>query len=1209
MTKKEMKDIIELLKEQARQQASISNSLDGYIEGLKQAKALNETIARNKKIEADIEAKALKARTEAAAAVKKGNHALAKSLTDEAKKQDDILQILKSQTKELDDQSKALEANLKTVNKGNLLMARLGSTALKAFAAIPSRIKKEYAELKGTGVFDMDKSIKRTALSMGLLTTQTNSFSADIRNAAKETLSIGAGIEELAQMQSDYSNEIGRTVMLGVSGAKAMADMAKATGLGAEGAAKMAADMEQQGLSAERTKDFIEATMTDSSKMGLNASKVVKTIQQNIKMLNKYNFKGGLAGLKKMAETVTKLGIDMTAIAPMADKLFDIEGAVDMSAQLQVLGGTWAKMADPFHLMFMARNDMAGLTEEIGQAAAASVTFNKKAGDFEISSLEMHRLRKIAEQTGIAYEDLAQAGKNARKQTEVKSQIRFNIDKETQEFLANTAKFTENGQAYIDINGSPKLLKDLTQSDDTLLKAQISEKKTLNERAKAARTFDEALSNTFNLFKTTLLPLIDTVNSLIPKLDNFVKRIKDGKWIETAGAVIKSVGGLVASLAGWVIDNPIKSAFIFGATQIAGFLMAKAGWILNGLALAQGFNIGVGKGGFLKNILTKFGGGGKGDVEATPYGRGGKVGFGASEGEEGLAKGGKSMFSKVGGSAMGGLATGAINAIGADSVSEGVGNVAGGVIGGILGSFLDPFIGPLGTMIGAQLGSMAGGWIGNKVHGGDTSNNDDGIHDGVIHSNRNGFSKGRGVIQNNRVTPIDDKDDLLAMKKGGTIDKTIGENDSQNKNITQQIIDHLNRVKFNDSIFNGVNFKDAFEAAPVKQIDSKPTEDNYGLLTRAKFTDAIFTGVNFKDAITNTPEKSVEPRKEDDTYTLLSKTKFSDAIFTGSNFKDILNSLSNQPIEPIKLENPEPDKKKLLEDKFDFNNSTFNSSIFKDLSPVEQAKPVDKTKLINDQLNSFGDKIKFTEAIFTNTVFNGMFDRQPTIKPDTTDSDTSKKIDLLNNTLKANTDWIGKELTDIFEQYSMKSAGFKDDFMSMKKKSNELSDGLTDKLNTNKTNFSDATLINTNFKDLLNENPGNSDGNKDSLISKKKRENNSGGLLDELINAPTYTNAEFSNAMFKDIIQNGAPQVIDNKASLMKPTPTIVEVPTVQTKIPESIKHEFGDITINGNITVSTPGGGTVSVDLLQDPQFIRSITRMIHAETDKNINGGKIKG
>jgi len=88
--------------------------------------------------------------------------------------------------------------------------------------------------------------------------------------------------------------------MLGQKGLEGMAAMSKATGLGAEGTAKMAADMEQQGISAERTADFVEQTMNDSSKLGINASKVIKNIQANMKMLNKYNFKGGVKGLAKM---------------------------------------------------------------------------------------------------------------------------------------------------------------------------------------------------------------------------------------------------------------------------------------------------------------------------------------------------------------------------------------------------------------------------------------------------------------------------------------------------------------------------------------------------------------------------------------------------------------------------------------------------------------------------------------------------------------------------------------------------------------------------------------------------------------------------------------------------------------------------------------------------------------------------------------------
>jgi uncharacterized protein YidB (DUF937 family) len=302
---------------------------------------------------------------------------------------------------------------------------------------------------------------------MGLLSKETNSFYEGIKSASWETNKIGVNIEQLAKMQSDYADGIGRNVILTQDGLKAMSQLAVATGLGAEGAARMGVDMENQGISAERTAKYVEETLNDSHKMGLNASKVIKNISNNMKMLNKFNFKGGVKGLAKMAETTTKLGVDMSFATGMAEKLFDIEGAVDMSAQLQVMGGEWSKLADPFKLMYMARNDMEGLTAALGKAAESSVDFNEKNGEFEISALEMHRLRKIAEQTGVSYEELANAGKNAAKFTKIKSQMSFNFDKDTQEFLTSTAQFNEKGEAYINVDGAPKLIKTLSSADTT----------------------------------------------------------------------------------------------------------------------------------------------------------------------------------------------------------------------------------------------------------------------------------------------------------------------------------------------------------------------------------------------------------------------------------------------------------------------------------------------------------------------------------------------------------------------------------------------------------------------------------------------------------------------------------------------------------------------------------------------------------------------
>lgn len=768
MTNKELREAVELLKQQAEQQAAISNSYDGYLKGLKDAKLLSETIAANKKIEREIQAKML-------AEFRRGNR-------QGARDEYDKLEVLRSQNKELERQGAILGENLKQANKGNLLMAKAGASTIKTLSQVPKLVEKGYGKLKGLGLFEMDKAMKKSALSMNILSKQSDSFRDDIKMAAKDTVSMGVGIEELSAMQSDYSQELGRAVMLSKDGLKAMSSIAAATGLGAEGTSKMAADMEQQGISAERTRDFIEQTVNDAHKMGINAYKVIKNVQQNIKLLNKYNFKDGIRGLAKMAETTAKLGVDMNAFTNIADKLFDIDGAVEMSAQLQVMGGAWAKLSDPFKLMSLARNDMNGLTEEIGKAAEASVFFNKKAGDFEISAMEMHKLRKIAEQTGIAYEDLATAGKNARKQTEIRKQLNFSVDKDTQNFLTTTAKFTEGGDAYIEIKGNKQLLKTLSESDKQLLSAQVKEKQTLEERAKDSRSFDDALGNTLNLFKITLLPLIETINeNLIPRIDGFVKRIKDGKWIESIEKFGTQIGSLVSFFAGWILDNPIKSAFIYGAAKLSGFLMDKALWISHGMDLATGFKIGTagGIGQIGGNLLGQTAGGGAGMMKNFSGAAGStmtKLG--------GVAAGLLTAYSEYSDNQNKGMSTSEnLGRSGIKGVGAGLGAWGGAAAGATLGSLV-PVV---GTAIGAIIGGALGAWGGSEL--GDVASSSlygDKVHDGISISPKTldkiseESGTKRSIVAGGMIRPIDDADSFLTKKDTGPVERSFKKNSEIN---------------------------------------------------------------------------------------------------------------------------------------------------------------------------------------------------------------------------------------------------------------------------------------------------------------------------------------------------------------------------------------------------------------------------------------------
>lgn len=841
MTPEEIKKLTEELKKQAEIQQQVSRSIEDYMEGMKQYKKTVAEINKNKQRELELEREIA-------------------STSGKAKEIAELkLKVLQEQTAEMEEQAKIMGNALGSVNRKSLAGAKLLGEAAKglgkAFIGLPNIVKKAYGELKGLGLFEMEKEMKKSALSMGILSKQSNDFRGTIVDAAKQTTLIGMGIKEVSQMQANYSEQIGRSVVLSKEGLVAMGELAAATSLGAEGAAKLSADMELQGVSAERTNKYVEQTLNDSHKMGVNATKVVKLLSNNMKMLNRYNFKEGVKGLTKMAQTVSKLGVDMEFAAGFSEKLWNVEGAVDMSAQLSVMGGAWAKMADPFHLMYMARNDMEGLAQEIGEAAKESVHFDKALGELKMDSKEIHRLKIIAEQTGMAYDDLATAAMNAAKFARIKGQVQFTMSKEEQEFLTNTAKLDENGKAFIEVKGEKKYMNQLTQADKSYIKAQIEEKATMKKRAEQAVTFDEQFTYFINELKISLLPLVKTMNdNLVPKLKDLSEKfIAKGGWGEKIEKLAETIGGWVSSIAGWMIEWPRLTAglYIFAKAapligKVAEFFWDRVKWFSNGVQLGLGFNSVAsagGGGGGAADILGSLTGGkgtasrrglikmfGNGKMAKGIYGMGkgiGKFGnFMGGAGGAGILAAGTEGFSEWSENSSMGMGTGEnIGRTATKAAGAGLGAWGGAAAGAAIGSVV-PVIGTaIGGLIGGLIGGFAGGWGGSKlgeaagdaIYGDEARGMNDGlftapIHDGLLSgANMAGaaigasllgpiggiagsmfgseFSKGRGVLQNGKITPIDNKDDLLAMKPGGAIDKA---SQTQGSTIVKHTFDTIN---------------------------------------------------------------------------------------------------------------------------------------------------------------------------------------------------------------------------------------------------------------------------------------------------------------------------------------------------------------------------------------------------------------------------------
>jgi hypothetical protein len=406
-----------------------------------------------------------------------------------------------------------------------------------------------------------------------------------------------------------------------------------------------------------------------------------------------------------------------------------------------------------------------------------------------MSSMAMSKLKIIAQQTGLEYDDLVKSGKEMFKMNKVKSQINLGVDDETKEFIANTAKLDENGKATIEINGSPKLVSQMNSGDQAWLKMQVSEKKSLVERAEASQNFDDQITNLINQFKTYMLPIIDGINETLgPVVTDFMK---DPNWKKDLMAMGKTIGGFIKGL-GPVIKTVSDFILAVGPTGtlamlFGGKLLLNAvTWIANGVSLGMGFKSvtgGLGSGmASLGKGIAKVGGYVGLAVSAI------QIGADAVKNAKDPSLSGFDAFKKTVWDNKGKLIGGAIGA--------GIGAVPGAGIGASIGGAFDTptndgfFGAPMhdGMALGNMaMGGMAGGLLGGAP----------GALLGQYLGSKygNDFNKGRGILQGGKIHPIDNKDDLLAMKKGGVIDKA-----NQGANIPATINHTFNPIVISGSI-------------------------------------------------------------------------------------------------------------------------------------------------------------------------------------------------------------------------------------------------------------------------------------------------------------------------------------------------------------------------------------------------------------------------
>lgn len=330
---------------------------------------------------------------------------------------------------------------------------------------------KSLGEAIGKSWNNLDQAAFDFAKQTGLAAQQAEEFRNRIldvsRAGAQFGKRYGKTLDQVMKLQSDFASSIGRTVRMTNQQFEDISALSAV--VGDEMAVKFSAQLDSFGMSTSAAGELMTQMYNDSVKKGISLQAYSKNVTDNLHLAQQYTFKDGVKGLMSMAENATRLKMDMQQVVALASKITDggIDAAVNMSADLQVLGGPFAQFADPLGLLHDGLLDMESLSDRLTDMVGELGSFDRERGELKIDAFNQMRLREAAKSMGVDYGKLVESATHQAKRKEIDLQMAGldNIPDEYKEFIMNTAQF-QNGRAGItDKYGNFKDLASLSSED------------------------------------------------------------------------------------------------------------------------------------------------------------------------------------------------------------------------------------------------------------------------------------------------------------------------------------------------------------------------------------------------------------------------------------------------------------------------------------------------------------------------------------------------------------------------------------------------------------------------------------------------------------------------------------------------------------------------------------------------------------------------
>lgn len=406
----------------------------------------------------------------------------------------------------LKQQKELREEQLKSLQEAQKSILQAAKDAVKPILELSGQIS-DYS-LKAEHAF------KKSAVSLGMIGDEAEDYTKKMFDTSKklyitdkkgERTFLNQTPEQRGKIQEAYNNNTGFAIELNEDDFKKSFIMGNFWG--DENIESLTASMQIFNHSVDSSSEMFFEMYDTARKLGISQQKYAKDLVKNLKLAEKYQFKGGTKGLMEMAAWAQKVRFNMDNFDAALEKIQSggIEGAITMGAQLQVLGGNVAMYADPLAMMWESYNDPKAYAERISNMLKGFGSFNAKTGEVDFDMQDKMMLQSIASATGQNVEDLMNQRRQGIKDEKIRHLItNSNYSEEQKNLIISKATLGEDGQWKV--NG-----KDINTLDDSDFNAllpleqgmynnveKIAEILSRKQKAEGVTNYGAALTADFN---------------------------------------------------------------------------------------------------------------------------------------------------------------------------------------------------------------------------------------------------------------------------------------------------------------------------------------------------------------------------------------------------------------------------------------------------------------------------------------------------------------------------------------------------------------------------------------------------------------------------------------------------------------------------------------------------------------------------------------